>query len=109
MHVHGDEELRGNRPLSAMVGSKRPVGGGGSPALSPNPRLSQQARLIPENRKRKRVDNGGCGPGKKRKAGYENEGAKKRKREEDGQETETKNYHKKSKGDREGKPRAGVG
>ena len=29
VHVHGDEELRGNRPLSKMVGNKRPVGGGG--------------------------------------------------------------------------------
>ena len=29
VQVHGVEELRGNRPLSAMVGNKRPVGGGG--------------------------------------------------------------------------------
>ena len=71
--------------------------------------MSQQARLIPEDKKRKRADSDECAPGKKRKTGYENEGTRKRQREEGEQETKAREYHKRSKGDREGKPRAGVG
>ena len=71
--------------------------------------MSHQAKLIPEDKRRKRADDEESEPGKKRRTEYGNEDTKKRKREEGEQETKTKDYHKKSKGDREGKPRAGVG
>ena len=64
---------------------------------------------IPEDKRRKRTDNEESEPGKKRKIEYGNEDTKKRKREEEEQGTRTRDCHKKSKGDREGKPRAGGG
>ena len=83
--------------------------GGDSPALPPNPRLSQQVKINPEEKKRKRADSEEHEPDKKQKTKNENEDTKKRKREEKEQETEPEDYYKRNQGDRDGKPRAGVG
>ena len=103
------EELKGNRALPNTRGKKRPVGGGDSPALPPNPRMSQQGKTNPGGKKRKRADNEENEQDKKQKTKNENEDTKKRKREEKEQETEPEDYYKRNQGDRDGKPRAGVG
>jgi len=81
-------------------------------ALPPDPGLSQQVKINPEGKKRKRADGVfifNNKSDKKQKTKNENEDIKKRKREEEEQETEPEDYYKRNQGDRDGKPRAGVG
>ena len=66
-------------------------------------------KINPEEKERKRADGEEYESDKKQKTKNENEDIKKRKREEEEQETEPEDYYKRNQGDRDGKPRAGVG